>query len=112
MQDSDIRYIVRSFWDSRSIMSGQTDLYELRLVRYLKDEEWSPWNCILLTHQEADIHAQLGNLFKVCQNSGFLMKKAAQYTRLFYILVTVKPKTKIIIFFNFKKIIFNSTVKT
>jgi flavorubredoxin len=59
-------------------MSGQTDLYELRLVRYLKDEEWSPWNCILLTHQEADIHAQLGNLFKVCQNSGFLMKKAAQ----------------------------------
>jgi hypothetical protein len=51
-QDSDIRYIVRSFWDSRSIMSGRTDLYELRLVRYIHDEEWSPWNCILLTHQE------------------------------------------------------------
>ena len=42
-----------------------TDIYELRLVRYIKDEEWSPWNCILITHQEAEIHAQLGNLFKV-----------------------------------------------
>ena len=64
-QDSDIRYIVRSFWDSRSILSGRTDLYELRLVRYHRDEEWSPWNCILLTHQEADVHNQLNNLFKV-----------------------------------------------
>ena len=65
LQDSDIRYIIRSFWDSRSILSGLSNMYELRLIRWLHDEEWSPWNCILLTHKEADIHGQLTNLFKV-----------------------------------------------
>ena len=44
------------------------DLYELRLVRYHHDEEWSPWNCIMLTHQEAEIHSRLDNLFKVYKN--------------------------------------------
>ena len=67
LQDSDIRYIVRSFWDSRSILSGLSNMYELRLIRWIHDEEWSPWNCILLTHSEADIHGQLTNLFKVSQ---------------------------------------------
>ena len=65
LQDSDIRYIIRSFWDSRSILSGLSNMYELRLIRWIHDEEWSPWNCILLTHKEADIHGQLSNLFKV-----------------------------------------------
>ena len=65
LQDSDIRYIVRSFWDSRSILSGLSNMYELRLIRWIHDEEWSPWNCILLTHSEADIHTELSNLFKV-----------------------------------------------
>ena len=65
LQDSDIRYIVRSFWDSRSILSGLSNMYELRLIRWIHDEEWSPWNCVLLTHNEADIHGQLSNLFKV-----------------------------------------------
>ena len=40
-------------------------MYELRLIRWNYNEEWSPWNCILLTHSEADIHGQLSNLFKV-----------------------------------------------
>jgi hypothetical protein len=65
LQDSDIRYIVRSFWDSRSILSGLSNMYELRLLRWNQEEEWSPWNCILLTHSEADVHSQLSNLFKV-----------------------------------------------
>ena len=65
LQDSDIRYIVRSFWDSRSILSGLSNMYELRLIRWIHNEEWSPWNCVLLTHNEADIHGQLSNLFKV-----------------------------------------------
>ena len=64
LQDSDIRYIVRSFWDSRSILSGLSNMYELRMIRWIETEEWSPWNCILLTHSEADIHGQLSNLFK------------------------------------------------
>ena len=70
LQDSDIRYIIRSFWDSRSILSGLSNMYELRLIRWLHDEEWSPWNCILLTHKEADIHGQLTNLFKVYTTVG------------------------------------------
>ena len=65
LQDSDIRYITRSFWDSRSILSGLSNMYELRLIRWIQEEEWSPWNCVLLTYSEADIHGQLSNLFKV-----------------------------------------------
>ena len=71
LQDSDIRYIIRSFWDSRSILSGLSNMYELRLIRWIHDEEWSPWNCILLTHKEADIHGQLSNLFKVFKGQIF-----------------------------------------
>ena len=43
-------------------------MYELRLIRWNYNEEWSPWNCILLTHSEADIHGQLSNLFKVSKS--------------------------------------------
>ena len=73
LQDSDIRYIVRSFWDSRSILSGLSNMYELRMIRWSEEEEWSPWNCILLTHHEADIHGQLSNLFKAY--GGLLVQK-------------------------------------
>lgn len=66
LQDSDIRYIVRSLWDSRSILSGNPNLYDLRLMRWHKNREWSPWNCVLLTKDEADIHLNLDNLHKVC----------------------------------------------
>ena len=65
LQDSDIRYIVRSLWDSRSILCGLSDLYELRLVRWNRGKEWSPWNCILLTKDEAELHMHLDNLNKV-----------------------------------------------
>ena len=64
-QDSDIRYIVRSLWDSRSILSGLSNLYELRMIRFHKSKEWSPWNCILLSKDEAEIHNSLENLNKV-----------------------------------------------
>ena len=65
LQDSDIRYIVRSLWDSRSILSGNPNLYDLRLLRWHKSKEWSPWNCVLLTKDEAEIHVNIDNLFKV-----------------------------------------------
>ena len=56
---------MRSLWDSRSILSGLCNLYELRLVRFHKAKEWSPWNTILLSKDEAEIHNQLDNLHKV-----------------------------------------------
>ena len=56
---------MRSLWDSRSILCGLSDLYELRLVRWNRGKEWSPWNCILLTKDEAELHQHLDNLNKV-----------------------------------------------
>ncbi len=61
-QDTDIRYVVQNFWDNQSVLSGSKDLQSLVLVRWREEEEWSPWNCVLLTEEEGVIHARLENL--------------------------------------------------
>lgn len=53
-------------WSSQSILSAWDDLYDLSLVRWNRHEEWSPWNCILLTKEEASAHEKLENLEEVC----------------------------------------------
>ena len=40
-------------------------LFDLILVRWNKYEEWSPYNCILLTKEEASAHAKLENVTEV-----------------------------------------------
>ena len=62
INDRDIQYMVESIWNSQSILSATTDIYQLHFVRWNKEEEWSPWNCILLTSDEADAHLKLKNL--------------------------------------------------
>jgi hypothetical protein len=62
MQEKDIRYLVEKIWDSQSILSAWNDLYELVLVRWNRHEEWSPWNCILLTKDEAASHEKIDSL--------------------------------------------------
>ena len=62
LQESDIRFIVENIWNSRSILSGLGDLFDLRLARWECEKEWSPWNCILLSREECRIHTQLGGL--------------------------------------------------
>ena len=52
--------MVQNFWDSQSILSGCSVLDNLRLVRWRTSEEWAPWNCVLLTEQEAKIHQKIG----------------------------------------------------
>lgn len=47
------------------MLSAHEDLFDLVLVRWNKHEEWSPWNCILLTKQEASAHAKLENVTEV-----------------------------------------------
>ena len=47
------------FWAAQSVLSGKDDLKELRLIRWDRLVEWSPWNCILLSKDEAKIHLQL-----------------------------------------------------
>ena len=61
-------------WNSQSILSAWEDLYDLVLVRWDKHAEWSPWNCILITKEEAASHDKLENLDEVgIHNLFFLM---------------------------------------
>ncbi|XP_060080948.1 IQ and ubiquitin-like domain-containing protein [Ylistrum balloti] len=62
LQEQDLRYLVEKIWNSQSILSAWEDLYDLVLVRWDKHQEWSPWNCILLTKDESSAHEKLVNL--------------------------------------------------
>ena len=64
-QEPDLRYLVENIWNSQSMLSAHEDLFDLILVRWNKYEEWSPWNCILLTKEEASAHAKLENVTEV-----------------------------------------------
>lgn len=64
-QEPDLRYLVENIWNSQSVLSAHEDLFDLVLVRWNKYEEWSPWNCILLTKEEASAHAKLENVTEV-----------------------------------------------
>ncbi|XP_023332134.1 IQ and ubiquitin-like domain-containing protein [Eurytemora carolleeae] len=62
LQESDIRYLVENIWNSRSVLSGNADLFDLRLARRECEKEWTPWNCILVSREENRIHRKLGGL--------------------------------------------------
>lgn len=62
LQEHDLRYLVDKVWGGQSILSAWDDLFDLTLVRWDKNQEWSPWNCILLTKDEAAAHEKLVNL--------------------------------------------------
>lgn len=62
LQEHDLRYLVDKVWGGQSILSAWDDLFDLTLVRWNKHEEWSPWNCILLTKDEASAHQKLVSL--------------------------------------------------
>ena len=65
MQESDLRYLVENVWSSQSALSAWEDLYDLVLVRWERHSEWSPWNCCLLTKEEASAHEKLVDLTEV-----------------------------------------------
>jgi len=62
IQEHDLRYLIENIWSNQSILSAWDDLYDLVSVRWDKHQEWSPWNCILLTHDEAEAHKKLFSL--------------------------------------------------
>ncbi|KAK7499622.1 hypothetical protein BaRGS_00009274, partial [Batillaria attramentaria] len=62
MQENDLRYLVENIWSGQSVLSAWEDLYDLVLVRWDKHSQWSPWNCILLTQDEAKAHDKLVSL--------------------------------------------------
>ncbi|KAI8130333.1 hypothetical protein FF38_04992 [Lucilia cuprina] len=65
MQVDDVRHIVEQIWHGHSILSKCENLTKLRLPRWNKNEEWSPWNCICLTETETINHNRVEDLEKV-----------------------------------------------
>ncbi|NXQ03422.1 IQUB protein, partial [Vidua macroura] len=64
VQLPDMQYLIENIWNCQSALSACSDLYDLVMVRWDKQHEWSPWNTILLTKEEADAHLKLCNLQK------------------------------------------------
>lgn len=62
MQDVDINLIVTQIWHSHSAINENDDVYNLRLCRWFKGEDWAPWNSILLTKEEAKAHLKIRKL--------------------------------------------------
>ncbi|NXV87225.1 IQUB protein, partial [Calonectris borealis] len=62
VQHQDLQYMIENIWGCQSALSACSDLYDLFMVRWDKQREWSPWNTILLTKDEADAHLRLSNL--------------------------------------------------
>ncbi|NWV80931.1 IQUB protein, partial [Dasyornis broadbenti] len=64
VQLPDMQYMIENIWNCQSALSACSDMYDLVMVRWNKQREWSPWNTILLTKEEADAHLKLCNLEK------------------------------------------------
>ncbi|XP_047417415.1 IQ and ubiquitin-like domain-containing protein [Sciurus carolinensis] len=62
MQLQDIQYLMENIWASQSVLSAWDDINDLVMVRWNKSLEWSPWNCILLTKDEAVAHLKLTSI--------------------------------------------------
>ncbi|XP_063245106.1 IQ and ubiquitin-like domain-containing protein [Bacillus rossius redtenbacheri] len=56
MSDDDFYLLVDNIWQGHSAISSSGDLKLLRLCRWDTESLWSPWNCILLTADEAKAH--------------------------------------------------------
>ena len=64
-QEDDLRYLVEHVWNGQSILSAWDELFDLDMVRWDKHEIWTPWNCVLLTREEAEAHRKIKNLEEV-----------------------------------------------
>ncbi|XP_049806972.1 IQ and ubiquitin-like domain-containing protein [Schistocerca nitens] len=62
MQEQDFYYLVMNIWHGHSAISESRDINTLRLPRWNIKEDWSPWNCILLTDNETKAHINLENI--------------------------------------------------
>uniref|UniRef100_A0A6I8RBR8 IQ motif and ubiquitin domain-containing n=1 Tax=Xenopus tropicalis TaxID=8364 RepID=A0A6I8RBR8_XENTR len=79
LQQQDLKYLVENIWAAHSALSACDDLYDLAVVRWDKYFEWSPWNCILLTKDEATAHLKLANAEKA-YGIGFIRKMKHRHT--------------------------------
>ncbi|XP_078076272.1 IQ motif and ubiquitin-like domain-containing protein isoform X2 [Mustelus asterias] len=64
LQEQDLKHLVDSIWGTQSALSASNNLKDLTMIRWDKRFEWSPWNCILLTEEEAVTHLKINNIEK------------------------------------------------
>lgn len=62
VQEVDLHYLVENIWGGQSALSACKDLFELRMVRWNPAIPWAPWNCLLVTREEAASHAKLDDM--------------------------------------------------
>ncbi|XP_030621203.1 IQ and ubiquitin-like domain-containing protein [Chanos chanos] len=62
LQEQDLKYLVDLIWEAQSALSAWDDLHDLVMVRWDRFCQWSPWNCILLTQDEAALHFKTENI--------------------------------------------------
>ncbi|XP_034116733.1 IQ and ubiquitin-like domain-containing protein [Drosophila albomicans] len=65
MQQDDVRHMLDKIWHGHSALSKSETLSELRLPRWNKSDDWSPWNCVCLTERETRDHYKIDNMEKV-----------------------------------------------
>lgn len=64
-QVEDVRYLVEVVWAFRSARQDSSDLDGLMFARWDRGMDWSPWNCILLSKEEASGHKEVEDIHKV-----------------------------------------------
>ncbi|XP_062520647.1 IQ and ubiquitin-like domain-containing protein [Corticium candelabrum] len=62
LQTIDLRHLVETIWSCQSLLSQHNDLNDLVMVRWDVHHHWSPWNCVLLTKDEAVGHFRLDDI--------------------------------------------------
>lgn len=72
MQPTEVYRLVSVVWRERSAVGESGQLNGLRLVRWRRDEPWSPWNCVLLTRAEAEAHCRLDGDPADCYDEQFV----------------------------------------
>ncbi|XP_023144615.1 IQ and ubiquitin-like domain-containing protein isoform X1 [Amphiprion ocellaris] len=69
LQVEDIRYLIEVVWLSQSALNASSDLYNLVLVRWVHQRDWSPWNCILLSKEETSAHLEVEDVDKAYETT-------------------------------------------
>ncbi|XP_055936588.1 IQ and ubiquitin-like domain-containing protein [Argiope bruennichi] len=59
LRPSDIGYLVEKIWKHQSCLSCSKNDLELELTRFNMDKNWTPWNCLLVTRQEANVLSKI-----------------------------------------------------
>uniref|UniRef100_A0A8D8TEM7 IQ and ubiquitin-like domain-containing protein n=3 Tax=Cacopsylla melanoneura TaxID=428564 RepID=A0A8D8TEM7_9HEMI len=73
MQPSGMYYLVNVIWDGRSAITEASEISSLQCIRWDRTQDWSPWNCIVLTTQEAELHENINDV-KEFYSADFITK--------------------------------------